>query len=406
MRVLFAHQSFPSQFKYLAPSLAKLGHQVVFMSAPTEKRLPGVAQHFYTLGPEEHCESTLLKPLADALRYGLAARQAATSLAEMGFSPDVIVAHPGWGEALFLKDVFGSAHLVSFLELFFTPEDSFFDFASPSPDIDTRALLHMRNGPLLEALIHSSWNIAPTEWQRNLFPDHFMDRTTVIHEGINVSKFAPTSGAELRCDDGTLLKQGMEVVTFVARYLEPIRGLKSFLMAAELILKQRPKAHIVVVGHDRGGYGDPPPKGCTHKEVILGSCDLDRRRVHFMGCVGQSIVVKVLQMSTVHVFLTYPFLISYSVLEALACECVLIASDTGPVREIVADGTNGLVVDFFDAEQIANLACSVLARPEDFALLGRRGRDLIARKYNALINVNRQIELIRNVAARDEPPFE
>lgn len=398
MHVLFAHPSFPAQFKYLAPGLAKVGHDVVFVSSHTEKVLPRVRQEFYSLETSALCNNPLLKPVADAIRYGVAARDVASRLAKSGFYPEIIVVHPSWGDALFFKDVFPRSHIICFLEFFANPDGELFTFEKQTVDSSSRGLLRMHNLHVLASLNEASWNITPTEWQKQLFPSAYHQRITTIHEGINVQKFAPASSVELICSEGIVLRSGMEIVTFVARYLEPMRGLESFIKAAEIVLKRRPNAHVVIVGHEDGGYGPPAAGGRTHKQVIMADSDLDKARVHFLGCVGQSVVVKVLQLSTVHVFLTHPFIISYSILEALACSCVLVASNTGPCREIVKDGENGLLANFFDHQEIASLCCDVLANPKRFSKLGKAGRELIGRDYNALVNLNRQIALVTSIA--------
>ncbi len=406
MRILFAHQGFPSQFKYLAPAAARIGHEVIFMSAPTMAKLPGVQQVSYALTTPINPSDLLLNDMADAVRYGRAAREEAIKLRDKGFSPDVIVVHPGWGEGLFLRDVFPKARLVCFLEFFFRPEGNFFDFEGAEPDLETRAQLHIRNFPLLLALNQAAWNMSPTRWQKHLFPDVYQRKTTVVHEGINLKKFARRSGVELLAPDGTCLRESMEIVTFVARHLEPIRGFASFMRSVELILKRRPNAHIAIAGRVDGGYGTPPPDGQTHKEVVLGELDLDLTRIHFFGCVPQSTVVTLLQLSTVHFFITYPFLISWSVLEAMACGCVVLASDTGPAREIIEHGHNGFLIDFFDYAQFAEVACEVLASPSAFAKYGYAARATMVARFDAVKNVNQQLRLLNAVVDGVELPTE
>jgi glycosyltransferase involved in cell wall biosynthesis len=406
MRILFAHQGYLAQFKYLALAFARAGHEVIFMSAPVPGKLSGVKQVSYALTQPAEASDPLLIDIVSALRYGRAARETAKQIRDEGFIPDVIVIHPGWGEGLFLRDVFPRSKMICFLEFFFSPEGNFFDFEGKAPDLDTRAQLHMRNAPLLLALNESAWNISPTRWQKHLFPAVYQQRTTTIHEGVNIQKFVKRQGVEVETPNGSILRDGMEIVTFVARHLEPVRGLNSFMRAADLITKNRPKAHIAVVGREEGGYGVPPPNGTTHKEIILRELDLDLSRVHFFGCVDQSTVVRLLQLSKVHLFLTYPFLISWSVLEAMSCSCVVLGSDTGPVREIINDGVNGLLIDFFNHAKFAELACQVLESPKRFADLGEAARQSIVDNFDALKNVKRQVALVSAVASGLELPQE
>lgn len=400
MRILLVHQGFPGQFKYLAPIAARTGHEVVFITASTTQSLMGVRQVMYEIpAPFSGISDPLLGHLSDALRYGRAAREAAIKLRDTGFIPDVILVHPGWGEGFFLRDVFPRTKMMCFLEFFFSPEGNFFDFENPDPDLDTRAKLHMLNAPVLDALNESSWNIAPTRWQKHLFPEIFQPRITTIHEGVNLHRFVKCPGVQVEAPDGAVLKEGMEVVTFVARHLEPIRGFRTFMKAAALILQNRRNAHIAIAGGEEGGYAPPPPGGETHKQMILRELDIDLTRVHFFGRVGQSIVVKLMQISRVHLFLTYPFLISWSVLEALACSCIVVASDTGPVREIITDGENGRLVDFFDHCKFADVTCEVLDDPARFAILGEAAKQRVAVDFDAITNAKKQISLLNAVAS-------
>jgi glycosyltransferase involved in cell wall biosynthesis len=406
LRILFAHQSFPAQFRYLAPGLANIGHEVVFISLPAPSQLSGVKHISYSLDLFSAGSDPLLHHIKDCLRHGLAARDTALKLKKDGFLPDVILTHPGWGDAMFLRDIFPKSKMMCFLEFFFTPEGNFFDFGQEAPSLDIRATLHMRNIPLLLALNESSWNIAPTRWQKHVFPEVYQKCTTTLHEGINVKRYIRGCGGQVQSSNGTILRDGMEIVTFVARYLEPIRGFYTFMRAADLILKSRPNAHIVVAGGEHGRYGDPPPDGQTHMIAMLQELDLDLSRVHFFGFPNPSAVITLLQISRVHLFLTYPFLISWSVLEALACNCVVLASDTGPCREIISHGVNGLLIDFFDHSKFAEIACKVLDNPGKFAYMGEAGRQTVLDRFDAIKNVNQQIDLVKAVASGANLPEE
>ena len=399
MKLLFIHPSFPGQFKFVAPHAAKVGHEVVFLSMRTVNSLRSVRQISYSVGAAEQTQTALLQPSADVLSHALAARRVAELLLGEGFYPDVIIVHPGWGEAMFIKDVFPKAKLIAFLEYFFTHKSGFSGFDGSSDDVDASAMLRIRNAPWLQALNEADWNVSPTRWQKSLFPETYQDQITVLHEGIDCGKFSPVIEATLALPNGKLLKKGMEVITFVSRYLEPIRGLNTALRAAKIVLEQRPLAQVLVIGEDGRSYGNRPRDGKALSTSLLEELDLPPERVHFLGTVPQSTIVTALQISMVHLFLTYPFLISWSVLEALACECVVVASDTGPVRDIITNQVNGILLDFFDHEAFASTACKVLSAPTSFTHLGNAGRAGMLADFNGAINMRRQLSMIENIAA-------
>ena len=401
MRVLFTHQGFPGQFKYLAPALARSGHDVVFLSSPSSNSLPKVRQIFYDPARlNGHSTDPLLSPLDRALAYGSSAKDTLHHLKNDGFVPDVMVAHPAWGESLFFKDVFPRTPLLHFLEFFFTFEGGFHDFGRiGSLTAEERAELRMRNVPLLLALNSCDWGYSPTLWQKTLFPREYHHKVSVVHEGINVRRFKPHIDAEFILPSGQTLKQGMEIITFIARNLEPCRGFDVFMRAVEIALCERPSCHVLIFGGDGVSYGPPLLNGQSYREKILEEVRLPLDRVHFFGQAPQSQVVNALAVSAVHVFFTYPFVISWSILEALSAGCVLIGSATGPVMDIIKHEQNGLLVNFFDSLALSKQIIEVLKHPSDYLPLRKAGRQTILDHYNAEDNVAKQMALIAVLAA-------
>lgn len=396
MRTLFVHQGFPGQFRYLAPTMAARGEEVVFLSLPTRHTLKGVRQVSYDLvAPPREPDDGLMGHVAHALAYAQAAAAAAHRLKADGFYPDLIVAHPGWGESLFLKDVFPRAPLVHFFEFFSRAKQSFYDFDRDEPlSFEECASLRMRNFTHLMALDCGDWGWSPTAWQKSLFPVAHQTRISVVHDGINTRRFQPRSDLTFALADGRELRKGMPVVTFIARNLEPCRGFDSFMRAIELVLARDRTCNVLIFGGDGVNYGPQLRDNDTYRERILREVTIDPQRIHFLGQAPQSRVVAALAVASVHVFLTYPFLISWSILEAMAMECLVIGSATPPVMEVIEHGRNGLLVDFFDHPGLADLICEVLDQPRPFQAMRRAARETVLERFDAEKNMARQMALL------------
>ena len=193
------------------------------------------------------------------------------------------------------------------------------------------------------------------------------------------------------------------MITFVSRRLEPYRGFHVFMRALPRLLRERPQAHVLIVGGDEAGYGQPPPGGGTWREVLWAEVGgvLDRSRVHFLGRVPYAEFVALLQLSSVHVYLTYPFVLSWSMIEAMACGCAVVASATPPVLEVIEDGGNGLLVDFFDTDRIVDAVSRVLDHPDRMRAMRAAARRTAIERYDfATVCLPRHVELIERIAAR------
>jgi glycosyltransferase involved in cell wall biosynthesis len=374
MRVLFVHQNFPGQYCHVAPALAaRPGTEVVALGINPAPALPGVRHVRYAVAGRS---SPSIHPLAasfeTATLRGEAAARAGLALKAEGFYPDVICGHSGWGETLFLKDVWPRARLLTFAEFYYsaTGADSGFDPEFPVPEGDsfrTRA----RNAGQLVAFEASDRLVSPTAWQASRIPAPFRDRLSVIHDGIDTDVLAPDPEARITLGRARLsLGAADEVVTFVNRNLEPYRGYHSFMRALPEILRRRPKARAVIVGGSDTSYGAKPPAGHastgrTWREIFLDEVrgELDLSRVHFVGKIPYRDYVDLLRVSAVHVYLTYPFVLSWSMLEAMALGACVVGSATPPVEEVIRHRENGILVDFFSKDAIAEAVVSVLADP-------------------------------------------
>ncbi|MCZ7676913.1 MAG: glycosyltransferase [Roseovarius sp.] len=393
MNILFIHQNFPGQYKHLAPRLASLGHRCVALTLRVDKpgKWQGVQLLPYAL-PRREAQRVhpWLIDLDSKVTRGHACFLAARALRERGFVPDVILAHPGWGEPMFLRDVWPDARLGLYCELYHPADYPHmnFDPEFEAQDPDTRPLrIRMKN---LNNHIHfpvATAGISPTRFQADTFPMPFRDRITVCHDGIDTALARPDTAARFEPDGGPALSREDEVVTFVNRNLEPYRGYHVFMRALPRLLRERPRARVVILGGDEVSYGNAPPRGTTWKRIFIDEVrprisDADWARVHFLGRIPYDGFLRLMQVSRVHVYLTYPFVLSWSLMEAMSCEAAIVASDTAPVREVIREGETGRLVDFFDGDALVGRVCELLDDTDQRRALGAAARRHMVESYD------------------------
>jgi glycosyltransferase involved in cell wall biosynthesis len=413
MKILFIHQNFPGQFRHVAPALAAAGHEVRALAITPRAQLPGVTTLRYGL---ERATTKGIHPLAAEFETkvirGEACARAMLQLKVAGFEPDLIVAHPGWGESLFAKDVFSAARLLAFLEYHYgTPGgDVGFDPEFPQDPFEARARLRVKDANSLLAYHAMDWGLSPTQWQRSRVPEPWRERVSAIFDGIDTDLVAPDPSAALSitlADGGTRsFRAGEEVLTFVNRNLEPYRGYHVFMRALPAIQRARPNAVTLIVGGDEVSYGAKPPPGTTWKQRFLDEVKdrLDMSRVFFLGRIPYPEFVTLLQVSACHVYLTYPFVLSWSCIEAMSAGALVVGSDTPPVREVIAHGENGLRVDFFDVDGLARTVADALAEPARFAPLRAAARRTAVERYDLKrVCLPRQLALIDALMSGGDP---
>jgi glycosyltransferase involved in cell wall biosynthesis len=387
MNVLFVHNNFPAQYRHIAQALAREPDvNIAAIGSPTARPINGVNLRKYLL---TDTDVSATHPFAR--RFDLECRRAEqvlyalSSLQSSGFVPDVILAHPGWGETLPLRTIFPSARILVYCEFFYGVEgrDVGFDPEFPTTGADGHVALHLKNAATLLALSDCDGGISPTAWQRSTFPEGFQSKIKVIHEGVDVEVIRPAPDAAFRLQSGRVLTQDDEVVTYAARNLEPLRGYHVFMRALPRIMAERPNAQILVIGGHGTSYGAEPPNGKTWKSIYFDEVadQLDTSRVHFTGRLERREYLQALQVSSAHVYLTYPFVTSWSLLEAMSAECLVIASDTAPVREVI-DNENGVLVPFFDTEQLADRVVDALANPQRYRAMRNQARQTILDRYD------------------------
>lgn len=383
MQILFLHNNFPAQYRTLATALAGHGHQVVFATQnQTEATLPGVHKVVVAPTREAHRSThAYVRPFETAVLNGQAVFRVAEQLKAIGFIPDIICGHSGWGNNLFLKDVFPTVPLLCYCEWFTNAHGADIDFdpAHP-PGKDDILRYRVSNAALLIDLYSCDRGITPTYWQRSQFPQEFHNKISVIHDGVDTNYFRPNPAAKLVLPNLDL-SHVEELVTYVSRGMDLYRGFPQFIEAIVHLLDRRPRCHVVVVAAERVAYGKALPDGMSYKEWMLQKVPLDLSRVHFVGTLPYSQYLQVIQASAVHVYLTRPFVLSWSALEAMSTGCLLVASNTAPVTEVIRDGENGLLVDFFNPQQIADRISEVLDHPTRLQELRDRARATILEHY-------------------------
>ena len=405
MKILFIHQNFPGQFKFLAPALAAQKHEVVAMTLqnaeppapaaqePSVQLWQGVRLFPYCLkrGTSPTTHPWVSDFETKAIR-GEACFLAALQLKAQGFCPDIIIAHPGWGESLFLKDVWPNARLGIYCEFFYNAEgaDVGFDAEFRSSEVGDVGRLRLKNTNHLLHLEMADAGLSPTQWQASTFPVRWQKNITVIHDGIDTQTLAPALDVNMTLQTAAgavTLTRSDEVVTFVSRNLEPYRGYHTFMRSLPALFKARPAARVMIVGRDGVSYGATAPDGRTWKETfaqeIRGQLSSAQwARVHFLGQLAHPVFVNLLQLSRVHVYLTYPFVLSWSLLEAMSIGCAIVASDTQPLHEAVVHGETGRLVNFFAPDNLAAEVAFLLDNPAEANRLGANARTVAQSRYD------------------------
>jgi glycosyltransferase involved in cell wall biosynthesis len=386
MKILFLHPNFPAQFRHLATVLGQdRQNKVVYATNRREGNISGVDKVIYeksrTARPETH---HYVRPLENAVLEAQGVYRVAQKLKDQGFYPDVVYGHSGWGPTLFMKDIFPKATLICYFEWFYKAygSDASFDPSDPI-NADDEARIRIKNAPILLDLATCDRGLSPTAWQRSQFPPEFHPKIKVHHDGIDTNYFQPLPNAKLSIPRLNLnLTEVEEVITYVARGMEPYRGFPQLIETISILQKKRPQCHFVIVGKNRVAYGKSLPDGKTYKEAMLEKFPLDMERVHFTDLLPYDEYLHVLQASSVHLYLTRPFVLSWSMLEALSTGCLIVASNTEPVTEVIEDNVNGLLVDFFDPQQISDRIIEALDNLELMAAIRVQARETILKGYD------------------------
>ena len=357
------------------------------LSYPAPKE-PGADTHRY------------LRRAETCVRRGQSVARACLALVGQGFRPDIIVGHPGWGELMFLRDVLPRAAILSYCEMFHRADGQDTGYIPETAiDLDGRCRIRAWNADLLVGLDIMDRGLSPTLWQRDQHPAAFHHKIAVVHDGIDLEEVRPDPAATFTAPGGATFTAGDEVVTYVARDLEPVRGFNLLMRALPELLRRRPSAHVIICGADGISYGRPPPGGGTWREAMLRDIDLDPARVHFVGALPRPGYLDLLRVSALHLYLTVPFVLSWSCTEALATGCLLLAADVPPVREVVQEGINGALVDARDAQSLARRAAELLAGRAGLNHLRRAARAGAVARFDLRQCLATQTRIIEELAA-------
>jgi glycosyltransferase involved in cell wall biosynthesis len=404
--ILFIHQNMPGQFRHLAAALAASQTcRVSFLTRREGVIMDGIRTCRYP-SPDAARETTdaVLAPVEKVLQFGRAVLKAGLAMRADGYRPHLIIAHPGWGEALFLRDIWPEARIVTYGEYYYQSHggDIGFDPLFP-PRPEGLARARMMNTHLLLAHEQADCILSPTRWQGDRHPAMLQDRIEVIFDGIDTARVQPNPAADFTLADGSILTAHDEVITYVARNLEPHRGFHVLMRALPALLAARPRAQVIIVGGEEVSYSPPAPQShASWKAMLMAEVDFGdaMSRVHFQGKLAYKSYLDLLAISSAHIYLTYPFVLSWSCMEAMAAGCLLVASDTMPVREVITHGQNGLLFPFFDGKALVETVCAALDDQSRGARLRTAARETVVTRYDLRQCLGAQRQLVARMLQR------
>lgn len=386
IKVLFLHTNFPGQYRRVVPFLkASGGFDMRAATLKANKQSIDIPHVRF----QKHREARenihpALKRMENAVLTGQAAYSSMLTLRNANWVPDVVCAHSAFGAGFFVKDVFPDTKYLAYNEWYFNGPIT--DDGHPMPAEDHDALVRSRiaNSALLIDLAAMDAGLTPTRWQHQQFPTVFQPNIRILHDGVDTDFYSPgNKRTVVSLPNGKSLTSDDDVITYVARGMEPYRGFPQFMDAVSKVQKANGKAHAIIVGDDRVAYGSARKDGMTYKEYALKNFDLDMERTHFTGLVNFEALRAIFRISSVHVYLTVPFVLSWSMIEAMSTGCVILGSDTPPVQEAISDGENGFLVDLFDSDRIAERIQDIIQNNSTLADIRAKARETILQRYDA-----------------------
>ncbi len=402
MKILFVHQHFPGQFPKLVRHFAQQGeHEIVALTSgqqigQSNARVSGVRYIHYAPERDEVESNHVLRSTVEFAHNAYLCARKAEELAKSGWVPDVIYAHTGWGPSAFLKEIFPSAKAIKYLEWYYNNVDGDSDFLAADRPLEGRIQTSLMNMPILLDCTQADLLVSPTEWQKSQFPSFLRERIQVVPDGIDVDWLCPSATASFQLPNGRELTGNDRVVTYATRGADPYRGFEQFLQALALAQAEDPHLEGVILGDQKVHYG--PGNGADrYCHDVMSRANFDPARTHFLGFVPYKNYRKLLQISAVHVYLTVPFVLSWSALEALSCGCLLVASDTPPVSEFVTHGENGFLCDFFDVRRLADTILHARNADLDFSPMRAKARQTILERWSTAKAMERHTSLLSGI---------
>ena len=397
LRVLFVHPSFPGQFGHIARYLAdEAGWECTFASTAEPHEGERCIRKIRYRPDEKVAKSKhfLTQDFQDEVSHAAGLHEALKSVGA-SVRPDLIVGYTGSGSGLFLRELFPETPIIGYVEYFFHPHGSAIDFRPDFPPDERAVLRHvLRNAGLMLQLEDCTAGYTPTRFQHGLLPEPYRSKVRVIHDGIETAfwkRITRPSGSGDR----------QRIVTYAARGLEAMRGFDLFMRVARRIQEEYPNVAFLVAGSDVVQYGSDEAhiSEDTFKEHVLAHDDFDLERFRFLGWIPRGDLLQILNLSDLHIYLTVPFVLSWSLLNAMSCGCTILASDTEPVREVIRPGENGLLRDFFDVEGLAEAAVRVLEDPEAHRALGSAARQTVLDRYSLDVVMPEMLSFYREIAS-------
>lgn len=403
MRILFCHKNFPAQFGHVARALYEQhGIEAAFVSEVAGNSVPGLRRIVYrpkggATRQTHYCSRTFENYVAHSHGVYEALQ------AESDLQPDLIVGHSGFGNTLFLRELF-DCPIISYFEYFYHTHGSDMDFRPEQQPSEMDLLrARARNSCLLADLHNCDAGYSPTAFQRSLFPSEYQPKLHTIFDGIDTEFWKPGTSDQSRelTINGRRISADTRVITYVSRGFESMRGFDIFMQAAKRIAEARSDVLFVCTGSDRVCYGGDLKNSeyKSYREKVLAEDSYPDDRFLFTGMLPPQQLARLFQRSDLHIYLTVPFVLSWSMMNALACGCLVLASDTAPVREMIRSGENGLLADFFSPDEFATRALEVLESPDTFVPLRRQARQTVEQEYSMEVCLPRMLQLFRSVAA-------
>lgn len=402
MKYLFIHKNLPGQYEHLIDHLLKEpGSEVIGICqefVPQQYALFGLRVVQYE--PDWQAHNRFQEDVVCVACDLSNARSVAATLMRLkaeGFTPDIGFAHLGWGEACYFKDVYPETPLVGYCEFYYQSAGADADFNPERPlTANDRYRIRSANAAKLLSLVAMDVGVSPTAWQRSLYPAEFQHKIRVIHEGVPVDRIKPDPRARFRLPSGQYLSRADCLVTYTARNLEPQRGFQIMVKVVDEVCRRRQDCQFVIAVGDEVSYSESID-GLTYREKLLRETPLDSARVHFVGRLMFDDYIRLLQVSSVHIYLTVPFALSWSMIEAMAAGCAIIGSDANPVSEVISHGHNGLLADFFSPAVISRLVDELLDQPANRVELGLNARADALNNFTVADSIDNYQRLIKSL---------
>ena len=404
MKILFIHHGYPGQFKHLVKRLINRGDEISVISPqrPISDIPSGIKYYGYSIksGNGVGTHRLALETETKVIR-GEAVGHIAEELNKLGYTPELIVCHPGWGESLFLRDIWENTPQLHYIEFIYKSTGLDLDFDDEyvtKPDWKEKARSRMKNANTYLSLADMNWGLTPTKFQYNLIPEWARNKTSVVHEGIDTEWATPDLSTKLKVSPERVISTSDNVVTFINRTFEPYRGIHKMIEAIEDIQMACPETQFILVGKDspKVSYGSSRTDGKGWLKYLKEKYTerINWNNVHHVGKVSHDRLRDIYRISSVHVYLTYPFVLSWSLLEAMSCECTVVGSRTAPVEEVIESGENGILVDFANSKELAEKVVEILNNKQKYTHLGQNARETIIKRYSLNTCLEKQLTLI------------